>query len=487
MPTIRSPLLPIFLLFAIAVGCSSNNSGGCNPADASSCPSGQVCEQVSGRGTVCAAPLQLSGKVFDLANPTPGISGARVVALDASWAALAPAATTGTGGQYTIAIPATRNPDGSPTGSVTLRADAAGYQTFPSGLRQAIPVALSTATLTSGKYQVATATNIGLMALPAGNYAAVHGTVTASPAKGGALVVAVPTAGGASVSGFAGQGGAYYVYNLPVAASGTTDWTVRPYAKGANYVSSVAQPVALASGDDKPVDFTIGSTVPYTLTGGLLFTGQNKPASAVTSVILAVKSTYDPLLHRGEAPPGLRDGYATGSGFTISGVPDGDYMVLAAFENDGWVQDTGQGSTGYYEVVISGGALTAVFLDGALQSNQSIAFKVTGAVSLATPFTGTYDSVPWPASSSTPTFDWVAYPSTDHYDIQVIDQLGNVACQKTGILTTDPTSFTWNATDCYGAANAAPGTWYQFIVKAYQTGGALASRNEDLKGVFYLP
>ena len=494
MPTLRSLALPA-LLSGLAAGCSSSSNdspGGCNPADASSCQSGQVCEQVAGGGTACAAPVQLSGNVFDLAT-TNGIAGARVVALDASQAPLAPASVTDANGNYTIAIPATRTSSGSPTGSVTLRADAAGYQTFPSGLRVAIPVDLSTAVLTSGKYVVATAaTDIGLAGLPAGNYAALHGTVAAAPAKGGILVVAAPAAGGAGVSGFADQTGSYYVYNLPVAAGGTA-WTVQPYAQGANYTPSVTLPLALMAGDDKVVNFSLSSTAPYSLTGSVQFTGQNLPPSPqTTSVILVVKSTYDAALHRGWAPPGLRDGNVTSTypTFTIAGVPDGDYLVLAAFENDGMVQDPGQGSTGLYEAVISGGALTEVFLNGSLQANKSIAFKVTGAVSLAAPFTGTYGSSPWPASSNAPTFDWVAYPSTIQYDVEVIDQLGNVACLKTGIPeNTVPLAFTWNATDCSAAA-AAAGTWYQFVVKAYQNGTSglvLASLSEDLKGVFYVP
>jgi hypothetical protein len=499
MPTLRSLLLRILpvLLSAAAAGCSSSksSSGGCNPADASSCQNGQVCEPVSGGGTVCAGAVQVTGKVYDLADAAPGITGARVVALDASQAPLAPAYTTAAGGQYTITVPATRNADGSPTGSITLRADAAGYETFPSGLRTAIPVALSTATLTSGTYQVGTATDIGLAALPAGSYATLHGTVAAAPSKGGILVVAAPEAGGTGVSGFADESGAYDVFNLPVAAGGTS-WTVKPYAQGANYAVSATSPstspLTLMPGDDKEVDFSVGSTVPHTLTGGIQFAGQNLPAAPqTTSVILVVKSTYDSILHRGEAPPGLRDGNATSAGFTITGVPDGDYMVLAAFENDGMVQDPGQGSTGVYEAVISGGALTAVYLNGALQSSQTIQFKVTGAVSLSTPFTGTYDSAPWPATSSTPSFDWIAYPSTYRYDVEVIDSLGNLACEKTGIPgNTSPLTFTWNATDCFGAASAAPATWYQLVVKAYQngTGGVVeASFSEDLKGVFYTP
>jgi hypothetical protein len=493
MRPLRSSLLSVSVFVSALAGCGgsshSSGSGGC-AANPSSCQAGQVCEAVTGGGSVCTAPVQLSGKVFDVANPTPGISGARVVALDASQAPVAPASATDGTGHYAITVPATRNPDGSPTGSLTLRADAAGYLTFPSGLRPAIPVSLSGATLSSGMYQVTTATDIGLVALAAGSYAALHGTVAAAPSKGGILVVAAPAAGGTGVSGFADQNGAYYVYNLPVAAGGTA-WTVRPYAQGANYTTGTALPVTLVNGDDKVVDFTVASTPTYTLGGTVQFTGQNlPPAPQKTSVILAVKSTFDQSLHRGEAPPGLRDGNVVSgiNTFTIPGVPDGDYVVLAAFENDGMVQDTGQGSTGQYEAVISGGTLTQVLLNGTVVSNSQIAFKITGAISLAAPFTGTYDSAPWPAGSNTPTFDWLAYPSTDHYDIQVIDYLGNVACAKTGILTTDPTSFTWNATDC-ASATAQAGTWYQFLVRAYQlgVGTPLASRSEDLKGVFYMP
>ncbi len=492
-PVVLSVALVALATAGLAAGCgssSSNSSGSCNPAGASSCLSGQVCEPVSGGGTVCAAPVQLSGKVFDLATIN-GIANARVVALDPNQAPLAPASITDVNGNYTITVPATRTSSGSPTGSVTLRADAAGYQTFPSGLRVAIPVDLSTATLTSGTYKVTIATNIGLAALPAGNYAALHGTVAAAPAKGGILVVAAPATGGTGVSGFADQSGAYYVYNLPVAGGGTS-WTIQPYAQGANYAPSVTLPLTLMPGDDKAVNFTVSSTAPYTLTGTVQFTGQNLPTYPQTSVILVVKSTYEPILHRGWAPPGLRDGNVTTTSpsFTISGVPDGDYLVLAAFENDGMVQDPGQGSTGLYEAVVSGGALTVVFLNGTLQSNKLIAFKVTGAVSLAAPFTGTYDSAPWPASSNAPTFDWVAYPSTVQYDVEVIDQLGNIACQKTGIPgNTVPLAFTWSTSDC-SAATAASGAWYQFVVKAYQNGTsglALASFSEDLKGVFYLP
>lgn len=478
---------------ALALACGSSPkppANTCDPAAPSPCAVGLVCEQVQGGQPGCFAPLVVKGRTFDLANAAPGsngVAGARVVALDANGAPLSPVAISDASGAYSLAVPATRNPDGTPTGAVTLRADAAGYQTFPSGLRPALPVDLSGATLSSGTWVVSGATDVGLAALPAGSYAALHGTVAAAPARGGILVVAEPAGGGAGVTGIADETGSYAIFNLPVAAGGTA-YQVRPYAAGANYQPDASLPLLLHPGDDAAVSFTVSGTGTATLAGSVQFTGQNLPALRKTSVILVVKSTFDPAVGRGEAPPGLRDGNVTdaGAGFTLPGVPDGDYVVLAAFENDGMVRDVGQGSTGLYQVTVSGGAVTQVLLDGSVVPGGTIGFKVTGAISLGAPFTGTYDAIPWPATSTTPTLSWSAYPSTDHYDVAVIDELGAAVCARTGILVTDPRSFTWNATDCT-LAGAEAGKYYQLVVRAFQTGGAQASRSEDLRGVFYLP
>lgn len=489
---IHLPVVVASAALALASGsCSSSRKPACDPMAQNACSSGLVCEQVQGGEPDCFSPLEVGGRIFDLANPEPatnGVIGARVVALDANRAPLSPVAISGAGGAYAIAVPATRNPDGSPTGAVTLRADAAGYQTFPSGLRPALPVDLSTATLSAGKWVVASgATSIGLAALPPGNYAALHGTVSATPTRGGILVVAQPAAGGSGITGIVDGNGSYAIFNVPVGVGGTS-YQVRPYAAGANHQPDVTLPIALGSGDDKAVNFTAGGTGTATLTGSVQFTGQNLPAVKKTSVILVVKSTFDSALGHGEAPPGLRDGNVTdvASGFTVPGVPDGDYVVLAAFENDGLVRDVGQGSTGLYEISVSGGVITQVLLDGSPVPGGTIGFKATGAISLGAPFTGTSEATPWPASTATPTLEWVAYPSTDHYEATVIDELGVTVCAKSGILQTDPNSFTWSSIDCT-VATAEAGRYYQFIVKSFQTGGAQASRSEDLKGVFYIP
>ncbi len=74
-------------------------------------------------------------------------------------------------------MPATRNEDGSPVDvELTLRADAVDYLTFPSGVRQALPVDISEPVEEDGALIVSsTLTEIGLLALPAGPVAVPRG------------------------------------------------------------------------------------------------------------------------------------------------------------------------------------------------------------------------------------------------------------------------------------------------------------------------
>ncbi|HLV67123.1 MAG TPA: hypothetical protein VKY73_14985 [Polyangiaceae bacterium] len=69
----------------------------------------------------------------------------------------------------------------------------------------------------------------------------------------------------------------------------------------------------------------------------------NAAGGSATSVILVVEDTFDRDAARGEVPRGLR-APRTGSpnvtgAFTITGVPVGRYVVLAAYENDALVRD----------------------------------------------------------------------------------------------------------------------------------------------------
>jgi hypothetical protein len=324
-------------------------------------------------------------------------------------------------GTHKLRIPWERQADGTPVaGQISLRADASGYLTFPSGLRAALPVDVSAATKGASSWTLqSNQTDIGLIALQnAANLARIHGTVATPPNHEG-------------------------------------------------------------------------------VTGNLDFTGQNMPANPTTSVALVVKSTFIENLGRGEQPPGLSVSGVTSAatGYSIAGVPDGNYIVLAAFGNDGMVRDiSGLGGCAPLEVDVSGGAVT-------VPPGQ---FKLTGAVTVSDPFVAPYDFSPWPANTGTPTFNWVRYNSAQNgYIVQVFDTFGNPLLPLIGAGTgiADPLTISGpTVTQTAGGTNPSytysgtpvlqNGMYYQFKVFAMQTISAttvVASQSKDQQGVFYVP
>jgi predicted AlkP superfamily phosphohydrolase/phosphomutase len=125
----------------------------------------------------------------------------------------------------------------------------------------------------------------------------------------------------------------------------------------------------------------------------------NAPGGSMTTVVLVVASTFNEALKRGDVPPGLRApkaGVPSVSGaFTIADVPDGNYVVLAAFENDALVRDP--------DTEIGGTQIQRVTLgDGGRQATLPMSFKITEALTIMSPGAGdAIDTV-----SGTPTFVW---------------------------------------------------------------------------------
>ena len=124
-----------------------------------------------------------------------GIAGAHLIALDAERAPVTDVAQSDASGNYQLAIPIVRAADGAPVSeNFTLRASAVDYQTFPGGIRQALPIDAATATKQpdlSWAIQ-SSLTDILLLALPLGEQGnpTVSGTVDAGGDSGGVLVVA---------------------------------------------------------------------------------------------------------------------------------------------------------------------------------------------------------------------------------------------------------------------------------------------------------
>src|SRR5215468_2934171 len=200
-------------VIAAAVGCGGHD-GPCDPAVPSDCDHGQVCEQVTGSTTpACFAPGELHGRVLDLATHA-GIAGARVVAVDVNSAAASGVAISAADGTYALQVPVERAAGGAPAAfPVTLRADAAGYESFPGTIRQPLPIDVATAMMMSGSYVVKSAlTDVGLLVRTGAAAGALHGHVDVPADHAGVLVVAELAGKGAAV--IAARDGDYAMFNL---------------------------------------------------------------------------------------------------------------------------------------------------------------------------------------------------------------------------------------------------------------------------------
>jgi hypothetical protein len=447
-----------------AIGCFDDGPKSCDlarPVD--SCQSNQVCEQVAGNPT-CVTPVVLRGRVLDPQGR--GVSGALVAALDANDAPASGTATSGTDGAYELRVPVQRNADGTPVlHKVRLRASAAGFETFPSGLRRSLPFELSGAMPVEGKLAFqSTATDIVLLPLasPAG-LGSIAGTVGGQPGQRGVLVVAE---GPATATAISDIDGAYVIFNVVPGS-----YTVRGYAAGVQLQPATASVGAGARADRvdlQPRDVPVGS-----VSGSVSIV--NAPGGSMTSVVLVVASTFNEAMKRGEVPPGLRApkaGVPSVSGaFAIDGVPDGEFVVLAAFENDSLVRDpdTSIGGTQIQRVQIG---------DGNRQVALSAGFKITEALTVMGPGAG---EAPEVMTSGAVSFSWKDDSSEDRYTLDVIDARGSVVW-NVGV----PKQTGGDVVVPYNGPALQAGALYQFRATSFHRDAPI-SQTEDLRGVFQMP
>jgi hypothetical protein len=453
------------VLLVLASGCSSGGDA-CDAVAQTGCDEGLVCEAVLGGEPGCFAPVVLRGTVFDRATDN-GVEGATVVALDANRTPASTVAVTDASGNYQIQVTRQRDADGNPTGGdVTLRADAARFQTFPGGIRQALPIDMSETVEEDGLLVVQTAaTDIGLIALPSGaGTNQIFGNVEIPSSVTGVLVVAETS--GQTAQGFtaiADRDGVYRIFNLP-----DDDFTVAGYSQGLNYI---AQETSVSGGEEVRVDLALSGDPPGTVTGSTQIV--NPGAGKGTSYILVVESTFDEVLARGETPPGLRAPEGTGlvdsGSWRIEGVPVGRYKVLGAFENDRLVRDPdfGQGNTEIVPIAVSAG-----------QSVEAPSFKITGSLDVLSPGAEGAEEV-----TGTPVFSWVDDSGEERYHIEVFDTFGELIWSDANL----PKSTGSNPEVPYGGPPLTPGMYYQFRVTSFDGNDRPLSRTEDLKGVFFLP
>ncbi|HWA74608.1 MAG TPA: hypothetical protein VG937_19820 [Polyangiaceae bacterium] len=441
----------------VAAGCGSDEKSAnshCSVAAQSGCDGGQVCENVADGSTGCFAPLVVRGRVVDAADPTHAVSGSMVAARDINGELVSRGlAKTGSDGSYELVIPATRTADGAPSvEALTLRADAAGFASFPSGLRVALPVDGQHPVQQGGKWLIENgSTEIGLdrLASTAG-LGTIQGFVRAD-APGGTLVVA------GAASALSSTDGSFTLFNVP---SGELE--IRGYKAGLQLT---------------PVATTVRAGVTV---DGIELTRSDQPLGAVsgsvsfvnagtqqTSVVLVVKSTFNESLARGEVPVGLRQFPVSGQ-YRFKQVPAGEYVVLAAFENDQLVRDpdVSIGGTTTQEITVGG---DTVAVPG---------FKITGALAVVAP--GAMGPEPL---SGTPVFSWADDSSEDGYELTVFDTFGKQVYRDADVPRVTGSG---DVSLAYAGPALAPG-YYQFRAVSYRMDKAARtyiSATEDLKGVF---
>ncbi|MFT3775437.1 MAG: carboxypeptidase-like regulatory domain-containing protein [Minicystis sp.] len=458
--------------------CGIAEGGTCDPAKPL-CAGTLICAELQAGGFACYPPVVVTGMVFDAADKA-AVAGAQVIALDAQATAITDVAVSDAMGNYKIDLPVPRGMDGAPIPDLafTLRASASGYQTFPGGLRTALPIKTSVAVADKKAWVIdTTLTDISLIGLPAAQKGlpSIAGKVVADQGAGGVLVVAEGGSGG--ISAVTDKKGGYTIFNVPDGA-----YTVRGYAAGLQLTPAMA---TVAGKPLTGVDLTTSTGALGKISGSVNIV--NAPGGSMTSVVLVVKSTFSDTFVRGEVPRGLRTPLSgppsISGGFTIDNVPEGEYIVLAAFENDNLVRDPDPNIAGTQIVSVQ---MPSPGTDVALSSS----FKITEALAVVGP--GATDPEP---VTTAPKLRWADDSSEEFYTVVVYNAYGELVwcLADTSIMPgcaggNIPKANGGEVSVDYGGP-MDPGMYYQFRATSWRAPGGQVgpiAQTEDLRGVFYV-
>ena len=401
-------------------------------------------------------PVMLRGHVVSSSGAP--IPDAVVSAQDVNDQPITTTDVTDVNGAYELDVSRARN------SAVKLRAAAAGYESFPSGIRRSLPIDLSGA-VRQGEVLVVSGLETEVTLEPLASASGL-GSISGTVEGVGALVVAEGPVVRSAVSDINGP---YVIFNLPAGS-----YQVKAYAAGSQFIPVSTNVVDGVQTTD--VDLARSGGATGSVSGNVNMV--NAPGGSVTSVVLVVASTFNDVTLRGDVPPGLRaprTGSPNVSGsFTIDNVPDGTYKVLAAFENDGLVRDPDPNIAGtqIVEVTVAGNA-----------TSLPTSFKITGALDVTSPGGGDAPT----AVSGTPTFIWADDSSEDYYTLEVIDTRGI-------IIWSDPDVPGVSGSPTVSVVYAGPalelGHTYQFRATSWRSSGGQdpgpISSTEDLKGVFII-
>jgi hypothetical protein len=357
------------------------------------------------------------------------------------------------------------------TGGLQLRVSTQNYSASPPPGIPPLPAQIVQDQTTS--------ITVRLSALPAGERGMISGQITDSqgqPADGALIVASIGE--DALLSTIAGPGGSYVLHNVPVGSV-----TLNAFLGGHNF------------GATGPVSVTAGANVDQNITAVGAASGEISGHVSFTSVSGSIIDIT--LLHPGtrDALPRLRTLTDGGGSYLMTGVPNGEFEIIASLENDGYVLDPDESVTQGIPVVVITELAPVI-------ANED--FKVTGSIQLTSP-PSTTDAV-IPEMNDTPTFTWdkaSSYASAEYYVVEVVDESaatiwgGFDSASNFAPLVTVPQGNDPSAGYNFdGTATLVPleaGRHYQLRVYAavadtsVAKGYRLLSASETLDGIFKVP
>jgi hypothetical protein len=412
---------------------------------------------------VCGEPVVIQGRLADALSGDALASG-RVVALGADGSPAADVTYTTDDGRYSALVTAPRNADGTVADTVTwtLAVSAQGYMAFPAGPRPAVPISASQ--MQNGVIQTP---STDVMLLPLGNPEAyarqISGTISA-PSPGGTLVVA-EGGDGVAPSAIASRAGEFTIFNVP-----SQTFELAGY-KGGQQLERTSADAREASVSDARLEWSDAALGDVSGNVNIV----NAPGGSMTSVVLVPESVFDERLERGAIPlglraPGLPQAPSVSGAFSFDQVPQGDYVVLAAFENDGLVRDP--------DISIGGTSIQHVTVGSAESRVMDQSFKITEHLAIIGPGAETPEIVSGPV-----TFSWSDDSSEDRYELELYTALGDLVWEQRAI----PSGHGAQVDLGYTGPALVAGMVYQFRVTSFRDRSGVTtaiSKSEDLRGVF---
>ncbi len=382
---------------------------------------------------------------------TSAISSANVVLFDANSGASLTRAFTAADGVLTFS-------EVTP-GNYYVKISAQGYKESPQGNVSPVPFSVTGGATTSRTYYLDPLT---------GTFGKIDGTV--NPVMSDVLIAA--QSGSTAYHTYTGPDGYFVLYNVDF-----NTFSIRGLKSG--YINSSDTVVTISSAaPNATVQVNLSLVTGAHLTGMVTFLAVT---NGIVDVSVLDKNTLSVV-------NGLTTVIDSSRRYSLSNIPNGEYLAWASYKNDGYVMDPDWlfKNPGALNLTINND--TAKVLD----------FSVTGAISLISPTNPMTEVIPVLADSVIPLFTWEAYPQAKEYIIEVRDVNGELiwgGFDASGTILhpqipKELTSIRYNF-DGSASRELIPGDIYQWRIYADDDAApgvqTLLSGSEDLMGLFIVP